>query len=432
MQKIKHFKVSVIMHTMSKATYDQNIFYTSDSELMLKFELIEKEYSYDTGEILLFNETDKSFVTRGISKVDGGFVYQIDDDIIRHYGEWTGQLQLVKNGEVYTSKPFQFTIENDLSSVSPPQLIDINNWATLKQSAIDLIDDMQNVIGEYDKAAIDFQQAENVRIENEKDRIQAESTRQNHETTRQNQERVREINEDVRKDNEVTRVDNETIRKSNENTRQQAEQGRVSAEIIRVENENQRVLNYENMQETIESIGKVKLVNDIDVSITANGEREITKAPELTQKDDNIINYLKNDIIVGDKYYISIEVKTKGIGGRMFFYSAGGGGGNYVSLVTSDEYNLASKIVTGASNFALVRLVNITGKPQATDLVYRKVYTINLTKTFGVGNEPSKEVMDWIIKGNDYFDKLLVSRDDIQQYEINQLRKAVIALGGTI
>ena len=30
------------MHTMSKATYDQNIFYTSDSELVLKFELVEK------------------------------------------------------------------------------------------------------------------------------------------------------------------------------------------------------------------------------------------------------------------------------------------------------------------------------------------------------------------------------------------------------
>ena len=425
MQKIKHFKVSVIQHTISKATYDQNIFYTSDSELQLKFKLIEKEYSYDSGEILLFNETDKSFVTRGIDKVDGGFVYQIDDDIIRHYGEWTGQLQLVKNGEVYTSKPFQFTIENDLSSVSPPQLIDINNWATLKQSAIELIDDMQTVISEYDEAALEFQQAENVRMNNETDRIQAESTRQNHETTRQNQERDRERNEVERKANEVSRDDNETIR-------QQAEQGRVSAESIRVENEEQRVLNYENMQETIESIGKVKLVNDIDVSITANGEREITKAPELTQKDDNIINYLKNNIIVGDKYYISIEVKTKGIGGRMFFYSAGGGGGNYVSLVTSDEYNLASKIVTGASNFALVRLANITGQEQATGIVYRNVYTINLTKIFGEGNEPSKEVMDWIIKGNDYFDELSVSRDDIQQYEINQLRNAIIALGGTI
>ena len=424
------------MHTMSKATYDQNIFYTSDSELVLKFELIEKEFSYDTGEILLFNETDKSFVTRGISKDDDGFVYDIENDIIPHHGEWIGQLQLVKNGEVYTSKPFQFTIENDLSSVSPPQLIDINNWATLKQSAIDLIDDMQNVIGEYDKAAIDFQQAENNRIDNETSRKQAESTRQNHETTRQKQERVREINEAERKANEVNRTEtfntNEATRQENETTRQQAEQERVSAEIIRIENEEQRVLNYENMQETIESIGKVKLVNDIDVSITANGEREITKAPELTQKDDNIINYLKNDIIVGDKYYISIEVKTKGICGRMFFYSAGGGGGNYVSLVTSDEYNLASKIVTGASNFFLVRLANITGQPQATGLVYRKVYTINLTKIFGEGNEPTKEVMDWIIKENDYFDELLVSRDDIQQYEISQLRNAIIALGGTI
>ena len=241
------------MHTMSKATYDQNIFYTSDSELVLKFELIEKEYSYDRGEILLFNETDKSFVTRGIDKDDDCFVYQIESDIIQHHGEWLGQLQLVKNGEVYTSKPFQFTIENDLSSVSPPQLIDINNWATLKQSAIDLIDDMQNVIGEYDKAAIDFQQAENVRMNNETSRKQAESTRQNHETTRQKQERVREINEDERKANEVSRVDNESVRQGNEAVRVQAEQGRVSAESSRVSAEEQRAIDHANRSAELDS-----------------------------------------------------------------------------------------------------------------------------------------------------------------------------------
>ena len=227
------------MHTMSKATYDQNIFYTSDSDLMLKFELIEKEFSYDSGEILLFNETDKSFVTRTLDKVDDGFVYKIESDIIKHHGEWTGQLQLVKNGEVYTSKPFQFTIENDLSSVSPPQLIDINSWATLKQSAIDLIDDMQNVIGEYDEAAISFQQAENVRMNNETDRKQAEYTRKNHETTRQIQERDRERNEVERKANEVTRVENETVR-------EKAEQERVSSEQWRVSAETQREIDHEN------------------------------------------------------------------------------------------------------------------------------------------------------------------------------------------
>ena len=172
--------------------------------------------------------------------------------------------------------------------------------------------------------------------------------------------------------------------------------------------------------------------NDINVPTNDNGEREITKTPESNRADDNISRYLVNNIVLNDKYYISIEVKTNGESGRMFFYSAGGSGLHFVSATTSGEYRLASKIVTGDSNFALVRLENINGKPQATNITYRKVYTINLTKAFGAGNEPTKEVMDWIVTENGYFESLTLSRDDIQQYEINQIRKAVLALGGTI
>ena len=307
--------MSVIQHTMSKATYDQNIFYTSDSDLQLKFELIEKEFSYDSGEILLFNETDKSFVTRGISKDDDGFVYQIDDDIIPHHGEWVGQLQLVKNGEVYTSKPFQFTIENDLSSVSPPQLIDINNWATLKQSAIDLIDDMQNVIGEYDKAAIDFQQSENNRIDNETDRKQAESTRQNHETTRQNQERDRERNEVERKANEVSRTEtfntneaarqvNETTRLANESSRQQAEQGRVSAELIRVGNENQRKIDHANRSAELD--GKANKKQEDWITVPLYNGAQHGDSPLKVMKDEMGVVHFKGsltNLVSGSKVF---------------------------------------------------------------------------------------------------------------------------------
>lgn len=239
MRKIKHFKVSVIVHTMSKAAYDQNIFYTSDTDLALVFELLEKEYKYDRAEILLYNETDKSFVTRDINKVDDSFVYQIESDIIQHHGEWVGQLQLSNNGEVYTSKPFKFTIENDLSTVSPPTLTDINNWSSLKNSANELIAEMQTVISENETAAIAYQQAENIRSENEKQRVISESTRENHETTRQNQERVRNANEENRKTNETERQNNEAVRKANETERR-------SAESIRVENEEQRKIDHEN------------------------------------------------------------------------------------------------------------------------------------------------------------------------------------------
>ena len=147
MEKRKVFKISIIDKEISRTEFDRNTFYTSDSELSLVFKLIERNYTYDHGEILLYNENDESFVTRKISKKENDFVYEIESDIIPHYGKWIAQLQLIKDGDVYTSKPFDFTIENDLSNLAPqPTLTDIHNWSTLKKSAAELIDEMQDII----------------------------------------------------------------------------------------------------------------------------------------------------------------------------------------------------------------------------------------------------------------------------------------------
>ena len=406
---MKHFKVSVIQNTMSKATYDQNIFYTSDSELLLKFELIEKEYSYDTGEILLFNETDKSFVTRGISKVDDGFVYDIENDIIPHHGEWTGQLQLVKNGEVYTSKPFQFTIENDLSSVSPPQLIDINSWATLKQSAIDLIDDMQNVIGEYDKAATDFQQAENDRIDNEKDRKQAESTRQNHETTRQIQERV--------------------------------------------DNENQRIIDHEGRSAEFE--GKADKI--VFKNLVENGD--FSDGLEGWNTHVTMTKYLS---VTEGKAHVNLPTNTGSVIWPHFNQISKTIPGNktyYYFEITDMQTNLDSYPAFQDRNTILIRFnknssysgieiikdnqnlnnlyVNNALQPgQYLDYKIDNIMMIDLTQTFGAGNEPTKEEMDELIKVTGYIDgEYALNNKEMLIWTLAMIRQnknAIIALGGTI
>ena len=164
MEKRKVFKISIIDKEISRTEFDRNTFYTSDSELKLVFKLIEKDYSYDHGEILLYNENDKSFVTRQITKKENDFFYELDLDIIPHYGKWKAQLQLVNDGDVYTSKPFEFVIENDLSNLAPqPTLTDINNWSTLKQSANELIDEMQDIIVDIERAELARVSQENTR-----------------------------------------------------------------------------------------------------------------------------------------------------------------------------------------------------------------------------------------------------------------------------
>ena len=200
MEKRKVFKISIIDKEISRTEFDRNTFYTSDSELTLVFKLIEKDYSYEHGEILLYNENDKSFVTRKITKQDNDFVYELDLDIIPHYGTWKAQLQLVKNGDVYTSKPFEFDIENDLSNLAPqPTLTDINNWSTLKQSANELIDEMKDIIVDVEKSELERDSHESVRQQSELKRASQESVRQQNERQRVSSESTRVNAEEQRK-----------------------------------------------------------------------------------------------------------------------------------------------------------------------------------------------------------------------------------------
>ena len=146
MRKRKTYEVSVINKTYSKTYSDQTKFYTSDTALELNFQLKEVEYDFDSAEIILLNVDDRSLVTRPVAKSAEGFAYELEDDIVEHYGEWKGQLKFNEGGEIYVSSPVVFRIENDLNNDRPPQLTDIRDWETLRQSAKDLIAEMGEVV----------------------------------------------------------------------------------------------------------------------------------------------------------------------------------------------------------------------------------------------------------------------------------------------
>ena len=161
MKKRKTYEVSVINKTYSKTYSDQTKFYTSDTALELNFQLKEVEYDFDSAEIILLNIDDRSLVTRPVAKNADGFTYELEDDIVAHYGEWKGQLKFNEGGEIYVSSPVSFRIENDLTNDRPPQLTDIRDWETLRQSAKDLIAEMGDVVAN-----------EAERIEAEKQRVE--------------------------------------------------------------------------------------------------------------------------------------------------------------------------------------------------------------------------------------------------------------------
>ena len=217
MKKRKTYEVSIINKTYSKTYSDQTKFYTSDTALELNFQLKEVEYDFDSAEIILLNVDDRSLVTRPVVKSAEGFTYELEDDIVAHYGEWKGQLKFNEGGEIYVSSPVVFRIENDLTNDRPPQLTEVNNWKNLRAIADGLIDDL--------RIELESLAEQELEIEN------AETTRQQAESQRQS---TFEVNESER-----------------QTTFENAEQERQSAELIRVENEKQRIENDDNRENDI-------------------------------------------------------------------------------------------------------------------------------------------------------------------------------------
>ena len=265
MKKRKTYEISVIDKTYSKIISDETKFYTSDTALELVFKLKETEYTFKSAEIVLLNIDDRSLTTRPVTKVNNDFMYELDDDIIPHYGEWHGQLRF-EAGETYVSSPVKFRIENDLSNDRPPQLSDVQSWVSLKRYADGLVDELKQAVLSVDGIEDTFNENETAR---QSQFVNAEQSRQEtFETNESERDETFNINEDIRQtqelerekaesqrqtvfdDNESIRFEtfntNEATRQENETTRQQAETQRATAESSRVSAEAQRKIDHAN------------------------------------------------------------------------------------------------------------------------------------------------------------------------------------------
>ena len=406
MKKRKVYEISVIDKTYSKTISDETKFYTSDTALELVFKLKETEYNFESAEIVLLNVDDRSLVTRPVAKVLDSFTYELEDDIIAHYGEWHGQLRFEQAGETYVSSPVKFRIENDLSNNRPPQLSDVQSWVSLKRYADSLTEELK-------QAVLSVEGIENTFNENE--------------TVRQT---TFETNESER---DETFNANESTRQENETTRQQAEQQRIEAETLRVERDSNR----ENEISTLNNATFINIKNLVNNGDFSKGtESWLTNYATLVDLDGMV--KISNDGISRTMRFIqSLNIKSNDVYYFNFKYSEASQnykiGLRYMS--NSQKDSGVSGTYSTVGNFSLDSTsfqIEFIGATPIGSILISNVIVLNLTEYLGAGNEPTKEVMDWIISESGYFEDLTLKRDDIQQYEINQLRKAVIALGGTI
>ena len=320
MKKRKIYEISVIDKTYSKTISDETKFYTSDTALELVFKLKETEYTFESAEIVLLNIDDRSLVTRPVTKSLDSFTYELEDDIIAHYGEWRGQLRFEQAGETYVSSPVKFRIENDLSNDRPPQLSDVQSWVSLKRYADGLVDELKQAVLEVEgmddtfnanelERQNKFETAEQSRQTTfETNETERDETFNTNEATRQAQELEREKAETTRQTvfegNEADRTEtfnaNEATRQENETTRQQAETQRLSAETSRVSAEEQRKIDHENRSAELDAKANKKQEDWITPTLLNGWEQQSAYAEVGYYKDDFGVVHLRGTVRRGE------------------------------------------------------------------------------------------------------------------------------------
>ena len=287
------YEISVIDKTYSKIISDETKFYTSDTALELCFELKETDYNFESAEIVLLNIDDRSLVTRPVSKVNNDFVYELDDDIIPHYGEWHCQVRF-EQGETYVSSPVKFRIENDLSNDRPPQLSDVQSWVSLKRYADGLVDELKQAVLSVDGIEDTFNENELVR------QTTFETVEQSRQSTFETNEseryRIFNTNEDIRQTQELEREKSEVKRQSefDDNETNRTETFNTN-EVTRIANEEAREL-AENERENAETQRKTDHANrSAELDGKADKKQEDWITPTLLGGSTGTVAYLKDE-----------------------------------------------------------------------------------------------------------------------------------------
>lgn len=148
-----------------------------------------------------------------------------------------------------------------------------------------------------------------------------------------------------------------------------------------------------------------------------------------------------SDVVNGHKYYLRFLAKKTGETHRTLRFGWSANSSNIFNLnaiVIVGENLPESDVafsytfvgVVGANHLNKVVFSGYSGQFAHADVW--DVQIIDLTATFGAGNEPSKEFMDSIIQEHGYFDELIINRNDLQDKEIKAMKQALIQLGGSL
>ena len=306
----------------------------------------------------------------------------------------------------------------------------LNQFSEDSQAKLSQYDtDVQQVITDINEAETSRveaegkrESAETSRKANEADRDQAESERQTNETKRQT---IFETNESERDGAFST---NETVRQENETTRQQAETQRATAESSRVSAEEQREIDHANRSAEFDGkADKVVLKNLVEngnfskgltgftpISPTRDKLEKTEKGLKVTSLvDANDLGFFmpKLNLTKGNSYYIYITHDSNNTqlqtADNMRFQSMSDSVQvvplSYSDTLSSAKFNAISDF--SYSYFSAgVRVSNPNRIKPGDTFTINHLGVVDLTETFGAGNEPTKEEMDRLIEVTGYID----------------------------
>jgi hypothetical protein len=139
-----------------------------------------------------------------------------------------------------------------------------------------------------------------------------------------------------------------------------------------------------------------------------------------------------------NKYYV--HVKTRQLSGvpQKILIQFGAAAFQYIPTIDDSIIYALSTIFSGAPSTQVTLYIGKHIQPDIFDIYIDKVIGVDLTKTFGAGNEPTNLEMDELMKviPNQWFDgELSLTQKQVVTWQLNLIRKntnAIIALGGTI
>ena len=123
-------------------------FYSNDTDASLVFIPHEDSFDFQTAKVVMYNRSDESLVERDavVTTENGRKVasYELPEEIILHWGDWTAQPVFISGGEIYSGSIVPFSVIRYLMDNRPPTLRDVIKIDELYSQLVTVMDEISD------------------------------------------------------------------------------------------------------------------------------------------------------------------------------------------------------------------------------------------------------------------------------------------------